>query len=313
MTKTAGVAYADAWPARPVHLMVPYPPGGPSDAIARIVDGPLARELGQQVVVENLGGASGALAAQKVLAAPADGHYLFQGTVNEVILAPLAHASVALKSEDFRLVHPVVDGVLVFLTRADLPVDSVDALIELAAKTPQRPLTYGSVGIGSLYHLVLEDVQQRTGIRLQHVPHHGNAPLLQDIAGGRIDFAVLAFSAAMGALVEQGRIKVIGQLGEERSKLLQHVPTVSEGQALKNFSYRIWSGLMVPQATPELVVLSLHAAIGNVLQEPAVRAQLAAQTHDTAAPMSLAEASRFFESETARYRAIAKAIKLRPQ
>ena len=101
----AAAALAQGGPGKPVNLMVPYPAGGPSDAIARILFNPLGKELGQQVLVENLGGVSGALAAQKVLAAPADGHYLFQGSPNEVILSPLANAAVKLKTEDFRLVH----------------------------------------------------------------------------------------------------------------------------------------------------------------------------------------------------------------
>lgn len=309
----AGAAVAQGDPGKPVNLMVPYPAGGPSDAIARIFNVPLGKELGQQVLVENLGGVSGALAAQKVLAAPADGHYVFQGSPNEVILSPLANAAVKLKTEDFRLVHPVADAVMVFVTRKDLPVNNVDELIALARQSSAKPLTYGSVGIGSLYHLILENVQATTGITLAHVPYKGNAPLLQDIGGGQVDFAVLVYSAAMGALAEQGRLKVIGQLGAQRSELLKNVPTAGESQALKNFSYKIWTGFMVPRNTPEDVVRRLHAAIGRTLQDPAVRAQLAAQTQHPSAPMTLAEAAKFFDAETARYRAIAKQINLQPQ
>jgi len=309
----AGAALAQNWPAKPVNLMVPYPAGGPSDAIARIFFNPLGKELGQQVLVENLGGVSGALAAQKVLTAPADGYYLFQGSPNEVILSPLANAAVKLKTEDFRLVQPVADAVMVFVTRKDLPANNVDELIALARKSADKPLSYGSVGIGSLYHLILENVQATTGVRLAHVPYKGNAPLLQDIAGGQVDFAVLVYSAAMGALADQGRLKEIGQLGAQRSELLKNVPTAGESQALKNFSYKIWTGYMVPKSTPEDVVQRLHAAIGKTLQDPAVRAQLAAQTQVAAAPMTLAESAKFFDTETARYRAIARQINLQPQ
>ncbi|MCE2911378.1 MAG: tripartite tricarboxylate transporter substrate-binding protein [Pseudomonadota bacterium] len=196
----AQAALAQTYPVKPVNLMVPYPAGGPSDAIARIFNTQLGKELGQQVLVENLGGVSGALAAQKVLAAPADGYYIFQGSPNEVILSPLANSAVKLKAEDFRLVHPVADAVMVFVTRKDLPVSSVDELIALARKSADKPLTYGSVGIGSLYHLILEQAQAQTRVQLNHVPYKGNAPLLQDIAGGQVDFAVLVYSAAMGAL-----------------------------------------------------------------------------------------------------------------
>lgn len=309
----AGQAQAQAYPTKPVNLMVPYPAGGPSDAAARLFTVPLGKELGQQVVVENLGGVSGAMAAQKVLAAPADGYYLFQGSPNEVILAPLANAAVKLKAEDFRLVHPVSEAVMVFVARKDLPANNVDELVALARKSADRPLSYGSVGVGSLYHLILENVQQTTGIRLMHAPYKGNAPLLQDIGGGQVDFAVLVYSAAMGALAEQGRLKVIGQLGAQRSELLPGVPTVGEGKELKNFAYRIWSGFMVPRQTPEPVVERLHKAIGATLKDPTVRAQLAAQTQLAAPPATLAESARFYEAETARYREIARSIGLQPQ
>ena len=309
----AGAVLAQAFPTKPVNLMVPYPAGGPSDAAARIFTAPLGKELGQPVIVENLGGVSGALAAQKVLSAPADGYYLFQGSPNEVILAPLANAAVKLKAEDFRLVHPVTDAVMVFVTRKDLPVNNVDELIALARKSGDKPLTYGSVGVGSLYHLILEDVQQRTGTRMLHAPYKGNAPLLTDLGGGSIDFAVLVYSAGMGTMAEQGRLKVIGQLGAQRSELLKNVPTVSEGKELKDMSYKIWSGFMVPKNTPEDVVQRLHKAIGETLKDPGVRSQLAAQTQLAAPPMTLAESAKFYESEIARYRAIAKAINLQPQ
>ena len=309
----AGAAFAQNYPSKPVSLMVPYPAGGPSDAAARIFTAPLGKELGQQVIVDNLGGVSGALAAQKVLAAPADGYYLFQGSPNEVILAPLANAAVKLKAEDFRLVHPVTDAVMVVVARKDLPANNMDELIALARKSADKPLTYGSVGIGSLYHLILEDVQKRTGIQLIHAPYKGNAPLLTDIGGGQVDFAVLVYSAGMGAMAEQGRLKVIGQLGAQRSELLKNVPTVSEGKELKDFAFQIWSGFMVPKNTPEDVVQRLHKAIGATLKDPGVRAQLAAQTQLAAPPMSLAEAQKFYEAETARYRAIAKSINLQPQ
>ena len=306
-------AWSQLAPGGHVTLVVPYPAGGPSDAIGRVMSGSLGRELGHTVIVSNIAGASGTLGAQQVLRAPADGRHILQGSPNEVILAPLAIAAARLRAEDFRLVHPVADAVMVVATRADLGVRSVDDLVALARRSADRPLTYGSVGIGSLNHFVAEDVQRRTGIRLQHVPYRGNAPLITDLAGGQVDFAVLVYSAALGGMAEQGRLRVIAQLGAQRSELLRNVPTVAEGQSLPNFSYRTWTGFMVPVATPEAVVQQLHSAIGRTLKDPDVRARLAAQTQLEAAPMSLAEAGRFFESEMARYRALATAIGLQPQ
>ncbi|MET3375746.1 tripartite-type tricarboxylate transporter receptor subunit TctC [Variovorax boronicumulans] len=313
MLAAAGPARADGFPAKPVNLMVPYPAGGPSDATARIFTVPLGKALGQQVVVENLGGVSGAMAAQKVLAAPADGYYLFQGSPNEIILAPLANAAVKLKAEDFRMVHPVAEAVMVFVARKDLPANSVDELIALARKSPDKPLSYGSVGIGSLYHLILEKVQLDTGVKLMHAPYKGNAPLLQDIGGGQVDFAVLVYSAAMGALADQGRLKILGQLGGQRSELLKNVPTASEGKELKNVNYKTWSGFFVRKSTPEDVVQKLHQAVGAALKETNVREQLAAQTQLASPQTTLAESAKFYEAETARYRDIAKSIRLEPQ
>lgn len=309
---TSAVWAQAPYPAKAVSLMVPYPAGGPSDAIARIFSTPMGKDLQQTMIVENLGGVSGSIAAQKVLSAPADGYYLFQGSSNEVVLSPLVNASVKLKAEDFRLVHPIIDAVMVVLTRADLGVSTTDELIALARKSPQ-PLTYGSVGIGSLYHFITEDMQQRTGTKMSHVPYKGNAPVMADIGGGHLDFAVLVYSAGMGALAEQGKLKVIGQLGATRSPLLPNVPAVSEGRELKNFAYRQWAGFMVPRATPETVVEKLHRSIQSVLREETVKTQLAAQTMSPSAAMSLSEAARFFESETARYRDMAKRIDLQPQ
>ncbi len=309
----AASVLAQAYPAKPLSLVVPYPAGGPSDAIARIFNTALGKELGQTVLVENLGGVSGALAAQKVLAAPADGYNLFQGSPNEVILAPIANAAVKVKAEDFRLLQPVTDGVMVLVVRKDLAANNADELIALAKRPGATPLTYGSVGIGSLYHLVIESMQQRTGTNFTHVPYKGNAPLLQDLSGGQVDFAVLIYSAGMGALAEQGRLKVIGQLSARRSELLNSVPAVAEGQALKDFAFRTWTGFMVPRSTPEPVVQQLHQALGRALADPGVRAQLAAQTMQPSAPMSLPDAARFFEAETAGYRTIARAINLQPQ
>jgi tripartite-type tricarboxylate transporter receptor subunit TctC len=306
-------AVAQTYPVKPVRLMVPYPPGGPSDAIARILNNALAKELGQQVLVENLGGVSGALAAQRVLSAPADGYYIFQGSPNEVILAPLANAAVKLQAEDFRLIHPVADAVMVFLTRKELGASSVDELIGLARKSGDKPLSYGSVGIGSLYHLILENVQQITSTKLLHAPYKGNAPLMQDIVGGQVDFAVLVYSSSMGAFADQGRLKVIGQLGAQRSDLLKNVPSMTEGKELNRLDYKIWTGFMVPKSTPEPIVQRLHTAIQNALKDPQVLSQLAAQTQAASSPVSLAESAKIYEAEIQRYRAIAKSINLQPQ
>jgi tripartite-type tricarboxylate transporter receptor subunit TctC len=299
---------------KPLTIMVPYPVGGVSDAIARIFGGPLSRHLGgQTVIVDNLGGVSGSLAAQKVLSAPADGQMLFQASPNELILAPLASKSVKLRAEEFRLVQLISTATMVVYVRKDLPAQTIDELIELARKSKDKPLTYGSVGIGSLYHILVERMQQLTGTAMTHVPYRGGAPLIQDLLGGQIDFAVIPHGAAGQALAGQGKLRLIASLDAKRSELLGNLPTVAESKALKGFSHTIWTGYTVPRQTPEDVVKKLHAALGAVITEPRVRGELQAQYQSVAPALPLAEADKFYAREIATFRTLAQQINLQPQ
>ena len=311
---TTAVA-ADPYPSKPVMLLVPYPAGGLSDGVARLFNGPLGAKLGQPVLVENLGGASGILGAKKVLGAPADGYYLFQGTPNEVILSPLANASAKFKTEDFRMVQLVAHSPIGIIARKDLPANSVDEFIALAQKSSANgtPLTYGSVGIGSLYHLLSEHFAKRIGVKLTHVPYKGGAPLMQDLGGGQIDFAIVAYGPATVAMAEQGRLKILASVGGTPPEGVKNLPSVSQSKQLKDFEFTIWSGYLVKKGTPEEVVQRLEKAITETLQDPHVRSRLEAQGATVAKPMSLEESTKYFESEAARYRALAKSIGLQPQ
>lgn len=308
----AGSAMAQS-SATPMNLMVPYPAGGPSDTMARTMQVPWGKALGQSVIVENLGGAGGTIAAQKVLSSPADGTHSLLGSPNEVILSPMVLAGVKFKAEDFRLVHPVSRANMVFVARKDLPANNVDELIALARKSKDKPLTYGSVGIGSLYHLIMEDVQKRKDIRLVHVPYKGNAPLVQDLGGGQVDFALIVFNPAMGAMAKEGRVKLLGQLNPKRVDELKDLPATGEGQELKDFVYSQWGGIFVSKKVPEPAVERLHKAVVEAMKDPKVRETLASSGAAVYDPMPLAEVDKFFASEVARYRAIVKSIGLQPQ
>ncbi|MBS0339442.1 MAG: tripartite tricarboxylate transporter substrate binding protein [Proteobacteria bacterium] len=286
---------SDPFPAKPVMLMVPYPAGGLSDVIARLVNTPLAKQLGQPVLVENLGGASGAIAAQKVLSAPADGYHLLQGSPNELILSPLANTAVKFKSEDFRLVQMIGFAPMVILARKDLPANSADELVALArsvAKT--RPLTFGSVGFGSFYHVLGEHLAQTIGAPMTHVPYKGGAPLVQDLSGGQLDLVILPVSQQQLALADQGRIKIIASINATRTDLpaLKGIPTVNEGKLLNGFNFSTWTGYFVRKDTPEDVVQRLSSALAGVLSDPQVRSQLEAQNTLVAQPISAAQADK---------------------
>jgi tripartite-type tricarboxylate transporter receptor subunit TctC len=305
-------------PTKPVNLMVPYPAGGLSDVIARIVNQPLGKALGQQVIVENLGGVSGALGAQKVLAAPADGGYLFQGSPNELILAPLANAAIKFKSEDFRLVQMIGVSPIAILARPGLPAKNVDELVALARKAAAdgKPLSYASVGVGSFYHVLGEHFSQTIGAKMTHIPYKGIAPIFQDLGGEMVDISIIVSGAQVGGLVDSGRLKVLGTLapaGKVEAPFLKAYPSINDSKSVKDFAFNIWTGYFVRKDTPEPVVQALHKALSTVLSDPAVHTQLEQQAVMPARALSLAEAGTEYAAQTARFRGIAKAIKLEAQ
>jgi tripartite-type tricarboxylate transporter receptor subunit TctC len=315
---TGATALAQTFPAKQVNLMVPYPAGGLSDAIARIVERPLAKAFGQQVIVENLGGVSGALGAQKVLAAPADGHLIYQGSPNELILAPMALQAVKYKSEDFRMVQIIGAFPMAVLARKELGANNIDELAALAKKSAAegRPLTYGSVGVGSFYHILGEHFAQMAGAAMTHVPYKGMAPLSTDLAGGQVDVSFIVVGAKDVALVEQGRLKILGTLapaGKVEVPLLKNYPSINDSKFVKDFAYNAWTGYFVRKDTPEPVVQALNKALATAMSDPDARKQLEQIGGMIPAMMSTAEASKEYETQTARFRAIAKSIKLEAQ
>jgi tripartite-type tricarboxylate transporter receptor subunit TctC len=308
-------SHAQNYPSKPVSLLVPYPAGGLSDVIARTVNTSLAKNLGQPVLVENLGGASGSIAAQKVLSSPPDGQLIFQGSPNELVLAPLAISAIKLKSEDFRLVQMIATAQIAFLTRKDLPVSNVDEFLEFARKEAKagRPITYASVGPGSLYHLLGEHLSKLTNIEMTHVPYKGAAPANQDLLGGQVDIFLAPFGKAYEELQKQGKLKVLAILSPERLDSLKDYPSIAESKSLKNFNFNIWTGYFVRKDTPEPIVQTIHKAISDTLNDPGVKAGLEANSQLVAKPLSLSAAGKAYADGIAQYRAIAKSIDLQAQ
>jgi tripartite-type tricarboxylate transporter receptor subunit TctC len=308
-------ALAQAFPTKPVTLMVPYPAGGGSDVLARSVNTTLGKELGQAVVIENLGGASGSIGAQKVLSAPSDGYYLYQGSPNELILAGLANSAVKFKPEDFRAVQIIGNSPMAILVRQELPANNADELIAYAAKVAKegKPLTYASVGIGSLYHLLGEQISKQTGIPMTHVPYKGIADVVRDLIGNQVDIIITPYATPQVTMAKQGRFKFIAALSATRQKNLPDVPSVDEGKALKGFHHTIWNGYFVKKDTPEAIVQTFHKAIVNTLTDPAIKASLEAQGGELAKPLSLDQTSKVYVDGINQFRAIAKSINLQPQ
>ena len=311
----AGAACAQTYPSKLVTLMVPYPAGGLSDVIARRVNAPLGKALGQPVIVENLGGASGGIGAQKVLSAPSDGYMLFQGSPNELIFAPMALSSVKYKAEDFRQIHRIAMAPMAILARADLPVNNSDELVAYAAKAAKegKSLSYGSVGIGSFYHLLGEKLSHQTGIPMLHVPYKGIADVVKDLIGNQVDIFMTPYGPAQVELAKSGKIKFIAALSPGRGPLMPQLASTTESKALKTFTAEIGTGYFVKRDTPEPIVQTLHKAIQSVIGDAEFRSSMVAMGQETSPLQSLEVANKAFVDETAQYRAIAKSINLQPQ
>ena len=308
-------ASAMAQSGKPLTLMVPYPAGGVSDVIARIVSPVLAKHLERNVIVENLGGAGGAIAAQRVLNLPADGNIIYQGSPNELILTPMAVAAVKHKSEDFRPVQSITLNEMIVFARKDLPVGNGDELAAYAAKMAKegRPLTYASVGPGSLYHVLGEQMSKVLNVPMTHVPYKGGAPATQDLMGGLVDIFITPYGKSYVELVNSGKIKAVAALSAERQASFKSVPTLNESKALKGFTFDTWQTYFVRKDTPEPVVQALHKALSEVANDAGVRTTLEAQGMIVPKPLALDKVTKSYSDEIAQYRAIAKSINLQAQ
>ncbi|MBM3361056.1 MAG: tripartite tricarboxylate transporter substrate binding protein [Betaproteobacteria bacterium] len=312
---STGLAWAQGFPSKPVTLMVPYPAGGLSDVIARALNNALSKQLGQPVLVENLGGASGGIAAQKLLNSPADGHMIFQGSPNELILAPMSNAALKYKPEDFRLVQMITINPMAMFARKDLPANNGEELLAFARKSAAagKPLTYASVGPGSLYHLLGEHMSKVGGIAMTHVPYKGAAPAFQDMMGGLVDVFMTPYGKGQVALVDEGKLKAVAVLSSDRQDLIKKVPPLNDSPALKGFVFDIWAGYFVRKDTPEPIVQALHKALSEVANDPAVRSALEAHAMIVPRPQALSAVAKVYADNTEKYRAIARAINLQPQ
>ena len=295
--------------------MVPYPAGGLSDVIARTLSNTLSKHLGQPVLVENLGGASGGIAAQKVLASPADGHIIFQGSPNELVMAPMSNAALKYKPEDFRLVQMITINPMMMFARKDLAANNGEELLTHARKTAAegKPLTYASVGPGSMYHLLGEHMSKLSGVAMTHVPYKGAAPAFQDMMAGLVDVFITPYGKGQIALVNDGKLRTVAALSAERQDAFKTSPPLQDAAALKGFVFDTWSGYFVRTGTPEPIVQALHKALSEVANDPAIRASLEAQAMVVPRPQPLAAVAKVYADNTEKYRAIARAINLQPQ
>lgn len=267
----AGPAFAKAqtFPNRVVRIVVPYPAGGPTDAIARIVAQELTGSLGQNVIVENQAGASGALGTRAAARAEPDGHTIVFGNNqthgnNMFLLKDPGYDAV----KDFAPLAGVGAFEHVFVVRKDLPAATINDLVALARTEPGK-LNYGSTGLGSGSHLSTELFMVRTGIEMTHVPFRGAAPLVQELVAGRIDVSNSTLPSVLGQ-IQGGQIRALALASPQRNPQIPDVPTLRE-QGIAGADAESWAAFFAPAATPQPILDRLSREIVATLDKPSVR------------------------------------------
>ncbi|MGQ7249057.1 Bug family tripartite tricarboxylate transporter substrate binding protein [Halomonas sp. V046] len=260
------------WPQKPVHLMVPYPPGGNVDLIGRTLSEPLSRVLGQPVVVENRAGAGGTIASGEVARADADGYTLLIGDIathgiNPHVYANLAYDPVA----DFAPIVQITSVPLVMGVGPKLEVATFEEFMALATSSPER-IDYASAGNGTPQQLAFEYFKAKTGIEGLHIPYKGSAPARTALIAGEIGVFI---DGTLVPSVEEGTVTALAVTGAERSAALPDVPTLME-LGVDDYRFASWHGLFAPAGTPVDVIDTLNAAVNEVLAEPEVQARFAA-------------------------------------
>jgi tripartite-type tricarboxylate transporter receptor subunit TctC len=304
-------ASAQDWPTRPVTLVVPFAAGGPIDSIGRILATPLSERLGQQIIVENVGGAGGMTGTARVAKAPPDGYQIVLGNVgthagNQTIYRnPLYNAAT-----DFAPAILVVDLPLVLVARKDLPADDLKGFIAYA-KANQATMQFGSGGAGSATHLACALLNAAAGIEVTHVPYRGGAPAMQDLIAGRIDYLCVDTPVALPQ-IEGKMVKPIAVLTRSRSPSLPTLASAHE-QGLTDFAAANWAGLFLPRGTPAPIVAKLHDAAVAAMETPSLQAQMKKVGADLVAPdrRSPAYLQSFVESEIEKWAGPIKASGLR--
>ena len=261
-----------AFPDKPVRLVVPFPPGGSTDLVTRVIAQELKDSLGQNVIVENRAGAGSLIGSEYVANAPAYGYTVLMAGLTNVFL-PYAHANLRFHPVDaFTPVGLVADLPNVLAVNAKTPYKTLADLI-VADKSKPGSLTFGSAGTATPSHLVCEMVSHQTKIMLQHVPYKGNAPAVNDLMAGHIPILCNNLGGTLPYL-NSGQIRILAQTGKARSPSVPDVPTFAE-LGVQGLDTGLWVGLMVPKATPKEVVATLNAALTKAMNNPVTKEKLA--------------------------------------
>jgi tripartite-type tricarboxylate transporter receptor subunit TctC len=257
------------YPTKPIFLIVPFPPGGVADIIARPIAERLTKSLGQPMVVESRGGATGTLGASYVARATPDGHTLLLGTTNEISMSPTLYQSLPYDpTKAFAPVTTVAVFPNVLVVGADTPIKTLAELIALARAKPNT-LNFASSGVGSTNHLTAEIFQRQANVSVVHVPYRGGGPALTDVSGGHVT-AMFATLPSAVSLIKSGKVRALAVTGLHRSEVLPDVPTGKEA-GMPELVVTTWNGVLAPAGTPPAVVERLHRALAAAVADPALK------------------------------------------
>ena len=270
----AGMVMAQGYPNKPVKLVVPYPPGGPTDIVARLVAQKLGDQMGQPFVIENKPGAGGNPGAEAVARSAPDGYTLLVATTAHAINPSLFSKLNYQLLKDLSPVTQLTSGPLVIVANPALPAKNVTELIALA-KSKSGGLNFASSGNGQSTHLSAELFSAMAGVKMSHIPYKGSAPALTDVMGGQTD---LMFDTMLSSMphVKAGKLKALAVTSAQRSPIAPELPTVAES-GLPGYEAIAWNGLLAPAGTPKEVVARLNAELKKVLEQPEVKQRFEAQ------------------------------------
>lgn len=300
-------AWAQTWPAKPVRIVVPFPAGGPTDIVSRVIAPELSKALGQQVIVENRGGAGGMIATEQIAKAAPDGYTLLMGTIGGIAVAMSLNPNRGY--DTLRDLAPITQSVTVtniLVTHPSVPAKNVRDLLALAKARPGR-LNYASSGNGTVTHLAGELFKLLGKVDITHVPYKGGAPALTALVSGEVDMSY-ENSLIITPHIKSGKVKAIAVTGTRRSQLLPELPTI--GETLAGYSASGWYGLFAPAATPKAVIARLNGEVVKILRMPEVVQRLSGQGAEPAGNTP-EEFTAFVRGEIDKWANLVKAAKMK--
>ena len=299
---------ADEYPTRPIRMIVPFPPGGGNDLLARSISQPLSQAIGQSVVVDNRGGAGGQIGATLAAAAAPDGYTIFLGSIGNLTFLPVLQSKLQYEPvRDFAPVTLLATSPFILVINPAVPAKSVKELLALAKAQPGK-LNYGSAGPGSSLHMTGELFKLESGADITHVPYKGTAPALIDLLSGQVQ---MLFSTMPSVVphVKTGKLRALGVSSTKRAGVVPDVPTIAEA-GVPGFEVLNWQGIVVPKKTPDAIVQKLNRALLEALKSPETIKALANQGLD-AAGGTPGQFGALIKSEIEKYGKVAKAANLR--